>query len=847
MVDIRKIGIKRRKTYRLDARKKYQHVRSFKVKKKEPIDKIRDSVKKLFAKKPKKVKKKQAAKPGFNFLLIGGAIALAILLLLGAWMYFTLQIVTPAQQPSTPIQPKLDNEIVKKGVITAGDRTMDEYTDYARVYTRSQGINNYTVKVTPYMQKVPSEIFVLLSPRQQAEGYPVFIQALRNELEKKNRALNEIDIAQLEDAPNGAIVIVPSGNIPQELLGVESNTDVVKLMDKGFVIVYIGLPFTSMLDGNLVVTTPEEILDDIGIIFLEGGAPPSTDGFEIYQPLYGVGGGAGMLSRKAYGSVSIVTKGDGAIVFLPQTLDGGWPRNMKGAAANITKLILETEWADAIADTKTYEISDPSSEQLVEFFSLPIEETEGSMKIEWTARDESGNILKEEWQSLIVKKETLSELYVEGGYAVTPTYISGDTVRMNVKFNEPSPGTRFMFLSIANSTGEVGDRLSIGQVNLIGETPIDPQIQLDTGEYIASIIDEESKVYAQTYLQILSVDILYVGQEERGIYNFEIWKGDDRESLDIEVSVDDGEYGTYSFIDATDLSINLLDKTGGDDLPYGEHTFTFNLGEVEKTVLVTRNRPRSFFDDPIFIATIVLALGIIGGGFYFARKEEVAYQLDIPDFPPVARTKIPLRSETILGLFAKINQDYKWNSVPLSISEIKNGFKTIFHKGKPILISDYNTEYIMDKMKNKNLIGSFLDYYVPVSWEKKAGKGIRYLCLFRRLRDIFVNNAVPFTLRGQESDCSTKINIVGQEMYVHLFDGFEKAQLSGVVLNSLKTVRKGISIIIFSNEEEKTKFEAMMASTSQALLLLKMEVESGSILLHTHKEFEKMIKEFKTF
>ncbi len=863
MVDIKKIGIKL-KVYKFEFRRKYEYKKSFKVHKKQPIDEIRVSLAKLFsAKKPLKpeTSKKQEKSSAFNFAIIGGTVLLAFLLLMGAWVYLTLQSPAELKSPAAIVKPYLQAEVFDTGLITAGDRASNQYVGYLRMAIDATGISNYTVKITPYGSQIPSEVFVLRSTRTQAEGYNEFINVLREEFASRGRVVNEISISDAQQLPGNAVLIIPSGNIPKELLGIGGGSDIMALAQKGNVVIYIGLPFTNMLDGTSVVSTPPEILSLLGIGFTSSSIQNSADGFRLYQPLYGVNyGGSNTSVEKLYGSTTAIVTSDGALIFIPQTLDSGWRNNMEAAAEDISRVIFESRWAVPLATAREYSITSVDDAGLSEsgnydFFTNPIHVTGGSIKTELLATASDGRLIANEWLTVTMDKDAAGELYVKGGYAVTPTPISGQPMRINFlpgQTGNPG-GSRFLYVSITNSTGPVGDKTSLGQVSLITESPYDIPVHLDTGEYIAEVVDDSGELYAATYLKVESVDIAYMGQVGKGQYRFNILKGnnlleeDAANALKVEVIVDDGKYGIYEFEGTSDITIDVLAATNWDDLSFAEHKFTFKLGELEKVVPVSRIKSTSIFENPAFLITLALALGIIGAGVYFGRKEDISYTLDVPEFSPVARTKVSLRSDTILGLFEKVNDSYKWSATPLSLSELKNGFRDMYYNSKPIMISDYNLEYIMEVLERKGQIRNVLEYYMPSSWEAKTKRDARYLCLFRKLRDIFVNNAVPFTARGEESGCDTKITIVGQEMYVHLFDGFDGKRLEAVVLSVLGSVPKGINIIMFVNEAEKSEFLKRLASPSSALIVLKMEIEGGSVLPYTCDEFEKMINELKGF
>ena len=115
----------------------------------------------------------------------------------------------------------------------------------------------------------------------------------------------------------------------------------------------------------------------------------------------------------------------------------------------------------------------------------------------------------------------------------------------------------------------------------------------------------------------------------------------------------------------------------------------------------------------------------------------------------------------------------------------------------------------------------------------------------RRLRDICVNNAIPFTGLGESEEADSVITVVGQQMFVHFFD--KSSDVSQIIGSSLSTISKGITIILFKNNSEKEAFQNMLVSSpSAAPMITKMEAEGGSLQFLTAEEFEKMLMEFKS-
>ncbi len=146
-------------------------------------------------------------------------------------------------------------------------------------------------------------------------------------------------------------------------------------------------------------------------------------------------------------------------------------------------------------------------------------------------------------------------------------------------------------------------------------------------------------------------------------------------------------------------------------------------------------------------------------------------------------------------------------------------------------------------LEKKGRVGEALGYYGLLNWEQSSKRTIEYLALLRRLRDICVNNAVPFTGLGESKVADSEVTVAGQQMFLHFYD--PHGDILRLFKNSLSTIGKGITIIMFKNNSEKVAFETIIHSPSAAPLIMKLEKEGGSMQFLTPEEFEKMVKEFK--
>jgi hypothetical protein len=844
----------KKKVYNFELKKKYQYIGHYRAKARPPIQIFKDRIKSLMA--PKKPEKKavtivkEPPRGGFNFMVFGAFILIALIIFGMAWLYLT-SLLQPATGTFAPQVEKafIQNTLDEGELLSTGARGSPTYTAAVFVDYKTGNLKNYTINMTTYDTKIPSEVFILNSERFEATTYADFISTLRMNLAKRKIILNEITLKQLETVPEGALVIIPSGAIPKEILGVDSQLSMNKLADRGIVILYIGQPFTKMLNGTLVAFTPKETLNTLPVKFDETSSLASSSGFHLFQPLYQANPTAGWTGDLKYGTVSITKRGDGAFLFIPQTLDGGWRNNFTAAADDVSRIVFEIPWAEASSENKTYTFLNQTNYSGRQYlFSEPFESPKTTVRMDFLGYSSTSDNPIRETLYIRIEKQRNNSLFIEEGGRVVSANITNLPVRMNAQLREPVASQPNMYLTVLDSNGTEIQTFPEGNVNVQADASFDVLIYLNRGEYLVRLMDDESKVYAQTYMKVVSIDIGYLGtdQQKRSVYIFDIkMDGTPKVLNEVKVNVDGGQYGSYTFNNVDRLRVDVGQYSGNDLLPLGKHTFDFTAGGLKVTVPVSHLRSKTLFDDPLFWVTMILSAGIVGVGVVFARQEAVFFSIDIPDFPPVTRTRIPLSPDAVLGIFEKVNENYRWQTTPLTTAEVKNGFKDIFHQGKPVYITDYNVEYLLDELEKKGAVKESLGYYGLSTWEDKSGHSVDYLSLMRRLRDICVNNAIPFTGLGESKEADSEITVVGQQMSLHFYrKGMDaKALLAQVI----PTIGRGIAIILFRNPSDKEQFQTIMnSSPSVAPLIVKMESDSSSLLLSTVDELEKMLVEFKS-
>ncbi|VVC04606.1 Uncharacterised protein [Candidatus Bilamarchaeum dharawalense] len=848
----------KKKAYRFEIKKKYQYVSRYKTIDRPPIEKIKDMVRKLLT--PKKEEKKEKAPVfsdapppgGFNFVVFGAFLLIALIVLGVAWIYITTQIIGPGGwiNQAELEKPAIDNSIMSGEVLTTGQKNAPQNIAAIRVEYKTTNLKNYTVDVTTYKEKISTEVFVLNSERFEAESYPDFLRTLRTNLGKRKIMLNEISIRQLETLPQGAIVIVPSGVIPKEMLGFDSLITMDKLSSRGIVVIYMGQPFTKMLNGTLVTQTPSSVVKALPVTFDESNAITTGPEMHVYQPLYTANSFGKWTPSILYGSISIIKKENGAFIFFPQTLDGGWRGNYTSAADDVAKIIFDTSWAEKTSGTRNYLFENSTGYNGTRyFFSEPYTQDNTTVKIEFTGYSETSEYPIKEMLFARVNSQDTNDLYIESGGKVISTNITDQPARMNALLHESQPAQPSMSLIIEDINGNEVQNLPQGNVNVQADRSFDIRIYLDKGEYIVRLIDEDGKEYARTYMRVITPEITHIGndRQKQSIYIFSVtMDGAPTKLPQISVKVDGGKFGEYTFSSESTLYVDVGRYTGNEILPLGEdHIFEFTSGKLVKKVAIPHPRKQSILESPVVWLVLLFTGGMLGIGTLFARQDAIYYSIDIPDFPAVAKTKVSLPADVVLGVLDKINENYRWQNTPLTPSEIKSGFKNVLTQGKPIYITDYNVEFLLQELEKRDLVKESIGYYGRTDWEAKSKHSIEYLALMRCLRDICVNNAIPFTPMGESKEADTVLTLMGQQMFIHFYEKGTKVET--LLGRSLQTIRSGITIVLFKNLSDKKHFQNLMSSSPSVVpLIIKMEIDSSSLILQTTEEIEKMLVEFKS-
>ncbi|VVB97971.1 Uncharacterised protein [uncultured archaeon] len=854
MAEIKKIVKIKKQSYRFELRRKYSNRKKYKVKQETIGEKLLVEAKKALA--PKRAPGAGPAQPGRNPLILLGAVILVIALLIAIFPPTAQQ--QPLQQRNfTKAPPSLSLSINESGVASLGSYVKGTRAAFYKMQYSAGNADSLTVQTATYSERMPNQIFMLVSKMDGATSYPQFKNALKRLLDGKGLPLNEISLEQAETLPEGSLLIVPSGMIPERLVK-PGGANLATMLKRGVDVLYIGQRFDQAIsETGAPVRITDEDRSSIPFTF-ETASLSSNSSLHLTSSLYRVRSNTYAGTGLLYGVISVGQIGRGTILFVPQTLDSGWGGTdaYSQAAGDIATIISEMGWA-APESQQNQSAQFADNKTFYSFFVSPqFDDREKQLVVRAVASGPTGTT--ERIRVIYPRADTNGDLYFvsttraeDEATKLVSARVTGSDTKFLAELRENTSAQRNLYLSVKDVNGaELQPRRSIapgssGRVDLQGSPQFSDRLNLDEGTYLASVVDDANAAYARAILQVTGVDFMAERADfSRGIFTFNASAdGQPVRIQNLRVSVD-GKYN-FTYSGQSEYEISLESALGGQPLAAGNHTFAFTFNDVSKTVALEKTVSSNFWDNPlIWILGVISALLFLGAPFLALVMRKVEYSLDIPDFPPLASMKIPMKKDAVLGIIEKVNEDYKWKQTPLTLEEIKKGFKKIIYQSKPVFISDYNLEYILEKLETKGEVKGALDYYGLAKWEQESNRSIRFLAIQRKIRDICINEAIPFSKPGESKDYDINLKVLGQDVFTYVMDSPEKREEK--LSEAIRMISRGLVVLLFENFDAKKDFEDTINTSSESGGMVKLEIMAGSIVPLTINEFEKMLKEMKT-
>ena len=783
---------------------------------------------------------------------------LLIILLVGvATLYFVLLMLPPYKPPPLNVTPRMELIIFDSGVVDYGVESeapgAQKIEQKSVVYILSQlngkDIQDVEVKAELFADRIPKDIYLLdyssgdFRGCVECDGLSDFRDSLEKSLKQygliePEATLNQIKLYQLDTLTRPSILIVPTGKIPSQLVGVENGTDLGVLMKKGFVVIFIGSELSSSLnkDGS-VQPVPSSQLRQYGIQY-----KPRTDlvtraPYRLKKPAFSIS------ELIVGGSLSVIKNENGYLLVFPRSIDIGWSSNGTQAGEDVARAIYDVAWQ---SPTTTATLTIPSSKinesnsNRTMIFLLPSRYSEGWARIYLTTNT-TNNLPFRSVVERRITKTVSGSMYHRSKVARGEADFTID-FKLFANFSQPKD----VNISVAVYDEDmrlVGKQLAQKGIRLIqGEYSFSSNFVVDfeRGVYILRAEDDDGYIYAQSLLIVPQINITPSLQfwEEPQFITFKAVLSPEKRFgelpeplknrvISITVNSTPGkDLFKEPFLATTD-SEGLFNYSRPDIyLGFGRYTFKMNISGEVIVVDVERKKPPGWFDNPINVAIGVLIVLVGGVALALRRPEKPFYTIDVPDFPPMEKVIIPLSKFSILSLFDSVNREYKWSFMPLSAQELKNEMRRkVTYKGVPIMITDYNLEKILNDLIEGGDVVKAVNLYGLKMWEEKSGRSMKYLALFRLLRSFFVNNAVPFTELNSRKDCDMFATVKGEGIYIHIYTD------EGAFKRGLALVDSGKNFIVFESRKEMEEIlKKLELSYTPTAVILKSEISNGRII-----------------
>ncbi|MCX8200079.1 MAG: hypothetical protein N3G76_01280 [Candidatus Micrarchaeota archaeon] len=799
------------------------------------------------------------------FLYIG--IFILILGLIIGYILFTIQSVgLEAETPSSTITPYITLDVSDYGIANIKEHSV--MTPYAIVKVEGKGVKEIELFMDAADGPLPSQVYVLNSRREQATYYNEFKQSLSDELSKYGLTVNEIYLDELESLPNGTtpLIIIPTGYIPASLaLTSGEGKSLKELAQKGATILYIGYGFNQgVMDerrGRLFPGTDYSAAQVAsGLGFDISSTAPQLSGLDYLDTARysAVSRDPQKVQvRLIYGGISVVSwGGPGYVIIVPNTLDSGW-KNGYDAGKDISKIVINNVWLkeyNKFIGTSPADFITPSEHGMA-YDTLFTQGKEAVFnrayaRVYARAYDENNNII--DAQAKYLRIDRVQKGTIASNLYAIPQKLSGSKLDVEAFFDEnpndfrqPTP----VWIRIINSSSAVESEALFGAqyilpIKYTQKSQYDPLLK--PGKYVMLLQTPTTppRTLGASILVVPKINVVPVSIDwKKQMFAFTL------EAPELGSAV--AQYtksleNTYVIIDEkhkVKLSYTVSGNTPviyfkvEEPLEEGKlHTFRFELVDGLSYEGVS-NIVRMYYEQWWFWAAIILTVGIVAVGIMLRAREKVMYAIDIPDFEIRKKKKIFIKKEMVLDLFDSINKDYGWNHMPLMLKELKSGFRKISYQGRPILIGDYNMQLILDKLKYEGLVKEYLDLYTVSKWEQISGFDYKYLSVFRRIRDILINNAIPFTHLNERKDCDVYIKSKRGNFKVVVGEGSKIVERITQAISGKEKV-----IVVFASEEQKDSFIESISNHGGRGAAIKIAMLNGKLMTMTIKELSEFVK-----
>ncbi|BCS90999.1 MAG: hypothetical protein ARM1_0456 [Candidatus Micrarchaeota archaeon] len=345
---------------------------------------------------------------------------------------------------------------------------------------------------------------------------------------------------------------------------------------------------------------------------------------------------------------------------------------------------------------------------------------------------------------------------------------------------------------------------------------------LRPGRYILELQGYSNNLIAATYFVVPNINVTFINRTASNDFNFLVKAGDfPLTGLPYSIVFD----GIYRYNGTIEKGLAYIPS-----VPISSGTnFSFNIivpGYANQTYIYRPVIASFKINSQYIILAIVGVIAFILVVFVRAPNRDMFY-IDVSDLPKPAVTKLEVKKSEIVSLFDKINLRYKWKYMPLTKEEIMNNIPNYIRYGVlPVSVTYMNVSLIISRLEKEGLVKSYDGYYIPVEWERLSGHDIRYLVIFRKIRDYLLSKGFYYTDIDSSKIADIITNINGKRVYIFIYSETSK------FYKHMPLYTDGDNVLAFSNYTELVEFESNLYKTvSDNAAILKGYISSGILRL----------------
>ncbi len=610
-----------------------------------------------------------------------------------------------------------------------------------------------------------------------------------------------------------SIVILPTGLLPAEILpytGFSSGAEIknmIQLLNESDTIIYVGQNSTRLIEnGQILIANnyTSSALNNEGFQTNSFSKKINTPGYLFNLPTFMLSNGTSI------GSISYINFGNntrnGTVVAFSNYPKVGW-QTSGNLASDISTAIYQRFWLKQLAYGSTNISQAPSPNSLsgrtliftlkkdIPFNSGAALNINSSFKL-LLINSSNGYKYQNLEYPLHITYNNSADL------SLPPVLGYGDQVPIGVSINQLSTNKAFSVISY-NKTFKSVYSFPLNFFNTTYSIVKYGSFDVPTGQYyIGYLVDINNVSHGSVlfYVPYLNVTTLY-SNFKNGTFIFNI-SSNNQELSDIPYSINiNGQYQTQGMLKNGTINYTL---PKGTTLNYGYQYLNLSLININYVI-------PEYYQSPPGIPSIYIEFGIAAFlilimNIVLRPPNSEDYYIDIPEMPPIKKERVTVKSDKIISLFDSVNFKYKWKYMPLTPEEIKLSISSsIRENNMPISITLQNTKKILNQLNIEGKLSTTSEYYMPYEWSKSSSHDIEYLVIFRKLRDLFVSHAIPFTDLDLAPEADMVATLRDKNINLYIF-----SSISGVRKINIKSNN---NIIVFLDRETRLSFKDKLNNT----------------------------------